>query len=68
MANNKPVDDSKDDIAGFMNELVQRQGVACTTTDDGHVIMFSTATLEGLLEKSKASGKAVIFIKRQDMS
>lgn len=53
--------------ADFLNELAEKNGVACATVDDGHVLIFKTETLERLLESSRKSGKVVVFVKRQDM-
>jgi len=49
----------------FFLELVRTQGVACSTVDDGHVLMFKREWLQSLLEKFP-SQEIAIFIKRPD--
>jgi hypothetical protein len=58
--------DAEPDVAGYLNELAEKTGASVATVADGHVIMFTSAMLENLLERSKESGKVIVFIKRPD--
>ena len=54
---------SEDDRVREMNDEVDTNGVAITSTTDGWVLMLTQAKLLELLEKSRAHGKIIIFIK-----
>lgn len=56
-----------EDCADFLNELAERNGVACSTVSDGHVLVFTEKALESLLERARENGKVVVFVKRNDM-
>ena len=56
--------DKIDEQLDFLFELARRNGSACTSTTDGHLIVLRKDTLNVLLEKND-SDVAVIFIKKQ---
>jgi len=62
--------DKKTDGVEFLLELAKHQGVVCSTTKDGHVLIFSKQSLQQLLLQCEQSGqdKVVVFVKRSDMA
>lgn len=57
--------------AEYLMEMAKHQGgVACATTKDGHVLVFSRQSLVNLLAQcdERQSDKVVVFVKRQDMA
>jgi hypothetical protein len=59
-------DDKKNDAVDFMMELVNRNGVACSTVSHGHVLTFKSSWLKSLLEQHGNKETIVLFIKRPD--
>jgi hypothetical protein len=54
------------DAIDFFKKLVETQGVACSTVNDGHVLMFKRSFLQDLIDKNLDKEELVIFIKRPD--
>jgi len=59
-----------DDPAEYLIESARRTGVACATTSDGTIFIFTAEKLAELLQKVEASGRdvGVVFVARQDAS
>jgi len=56
----------KDDTDFFL-EIVRTQGVACSTVEDGHVLMFKREWLQSLLDKY-SNDSIAIFVKRPEFN
>jgi len=54
------------DIADDVEYQLKTQGVASYRVSDGEVFVFSTATLEKLLEQSRTAGKVIVFVKTRE--
>ena len=54
-------------LKGDMEMQLKTQGVATYKVDDGEVFVFSTETLQKLLDKSKDSGHAIVFVKTREL-
>lgn len=50
----------------FMLELLEQQGVVCSTVSDGHVILFKRTKLLSILNNNPDQETISIFIKRPD--
>lgn len=59
-----------EDCGRFLVELAEKHGVACSTVKDGHVLIFTKAHLQMLMEKIESSGhdKCIVFVKRPSIS
>lgn len=47
-----------------MNELTSKQGVACSTVSNGHILMFRRDFLRAILDKHPDKEQFTIFIQR----
>lgn len=56
----------KNDIADFLLDAVERDGVACSTVSDGHVLIFKRAKLQEILAQHPNDEKLIIFVERRD--
>lgn len=54
----------------YLVELATRQGVACATVKDGHVLVFTKKHLELVLAQltEKGQDKCIIFVQRPEFS
>lgn len=52
------------DLPDYIDAQLSIHGVSCITVQDGHVLTFTTATLERLLERSREAGRVVVFVQR----
>lgn len=54
--------------AEFLLELAEREGVACSSVKDGHVLIFMKAKLQAMLAEieAKQADRAIVFVKRPD--
>lgn len=59
-----------EDGTDFLIESAEKQGIACATVKDGHVLVFTKSHLEMLLKavNDKGSDKCVVFVKRLDFA
>jgi len=55
-----------DKTVEFMVESAERQGAACISTSDGHVIMFRRDHLEELLKKNPDAKLLTVFVQRRN--
>lgn len=53
-----------EETAEFITELADKNGVACATVKDGHVLLFKRKTLRELIEKFPDKETIAIFVKR----
>lgn len=58
-----------DDFTGLVDLYLEQQGAACIGTEDGELIVFTTATLEALLEQARRGpGKVAVLVRRGAMA
>jgi len=52
----------------FLIDAAEKEGVACSTVSDGHVLVFKKSCLESLLKMmaDKGTDSCVVFVKRQE--
>lgn len=57
-----------DDPAEYLIEAANREGIACASVSDGHVLIFTKKHLENVLATMAQSGqeKCIVFVKRQE--
>lgn len=58
--------DQQQKAIDFMLELLEQQGVVCSTVSDGHILMFKRQKLLSLLNNHPDQETISIFIKRPD--
>lgn len=56
----------KDKAADFLLEMLKKQGVACSTTKDGHILMFQRKFLQAMLDKDPDKEDFVILVQKQE--
>lgn len=56
----------KSDGIEFFDEVVETQGVACSTVSDGYVLMFKREFLQSLLDKYIEQDRLILFVKRPE--
>ena len=59
-------DDDKNNATQYALKIMEIEGVACSTVDDGHVLMFKREFLENTLAKYPDSKEIFIFVQRPD--
>jgi hypothetical protein len=54
------------DVVQQLFDRVEKEGVACATVADGHVLVFKESALERLLQDAKKNlkGQVVVFVRR----
>jgi hypothetical protein len=57
-----------DDKIKKLISAVEKDGAACSTVKDGHVLMFKRAFLQKLLSENSSHEQIVIFVKRYDLN
>jgi hypothetical protein len=59
-------DKENKDALEYLLKLAETNGVACSTVDDGHMLLFTRAWFEAILEKYPDNKDFLIFVKRPD--
>ena len=54
------------EAADFLVALMKAKGVACSTTKDGHLLMFKRSFLQAILNANPDKDEFVIMVKRPD--
>lgn len=57
---------NKNDDVDFLIETAKQFGVAASTVNDGHVLVFSREHMQNLIDQNKDHEMMVIFLKRPD--
>lgn len=58
-------DEQSNKAIEFFTEIAERNGVACSTVTDGHVLLFDRAFMQKIINQNDED-KIMIFIKRPD--
>lgn len=61
----KVEDEQANKAIEFFTEIAERNGVACSTVSDGHVLLFDRAFMQKIINQNDED-KIMIFIKRPD--
>lgn len=61
----KVEDEQSNKAIEFFTEIAERNGVACSTVTDGHVLLFDRAFMQKIINQNDED-KIMIFIKRPD--
>lgn len=56
-----------DNESEFLLAMAEKNGVACATVSDGHVLVFKRSALEKILAQTEGKDVLTIFIKRPEM-
>ena len=66
MSDNNNDDDQTKKAIDFLWDQVERQGAACSTVKDGHVLTFKLSFLKEIVEKYSDREHLTIFVQRPD--